>query len=115
MREASGDPRFCRFGLLRGGAIRRHARALIERFDIRGADPTTRTRALSGGNLPKVILARVPRAGPRVILANQPTRGLDVGSAPSVQEFIYAARPAGAGLATPSGDPGEPAQLSDST
>src|SRR3546814_9498489 len=53
--EASGDPRFCRFGLLRGGAIRRHARALIERFDIRGADPTTRTRALSGGNMQKEI------------------------------------------------------------
>src|SRR3546814_12902070 len=92
MREASGDPRFCRFGLLRGGAIRRHARALIERFDIRGADPTTRTRALSGGNMQKVILARVLSAGPRVILANQPTRGLDVGAAAKVQEILYSAR-----------------------
>src|SRR3546814_9209373 len=42
--EASGDARFCSLGLLKGGAIRRHARALIERFDIRGADPATRDR-----------------------------------------------------------------------
>src|SRR3546814_5714197 len=50
------------------------------------------------GNMQKVILARVLSAGPRVILANQPTRGLDVGAAAKVQEFLYAARAAGAGI-----------------
>ena len=48
--EAPGAERFCGGGLLRGGVIRRHARDMIERFDIRGATPQTVTRALSGGN-----------------------------------------------------------------
>src|SRR3546814_19670526 len=80
---------------------------------MRGADPTTRTRALSGGNMQKVILARVLNAGPRVILANQPTRGLDVGAAPKVQEFLYAARAAGAGIVLPSEDLEELLQVCD--
>ncbi|MGF1630888.1 MAG: ABC transporter ATP-binding protein [Kiloniellaceae bacterium] len=111
--ETSGDPRFCSFGLLRGGVIRRHARALIERFDIRGADPTTATRALSGGNMQKVILARVLSEQPRVILANQPTRGLDVGAAAKVQEFLFDARAGGAGIILISEDLDELLQISD--
>src|SRR3546814_14369839 len=94
--EASGDARFCSLGLLKGGAIRRHARALIERFDIRGADPATRTRALSGGNMQKVIPARVLNAQPRVILDNKPTRGLDVGAAAQLPEFRLTPRTEGA-------------------
>src|SRR5690606_9679232 len=111
--EATDDPRFCSAGLLRGGAIRRHARDLIERFDIRGADPTTSTRALSGGNMQKVILARVRSAKPRVILANQPTRGLDVGAAAKVQEFLYQARSEGAGIILISEDLEELLQVCD--
>ncbi|HMA14554.1 MAG: ABC transporter ATP-binding protein [Bacteroidota bacterium] len=111
--EASGDARFCRGGLLKGGAIRRHAREMIERFDIRGADPATRTRALSGGNMQKVILARVLSARPRIILANQPTRGLDVGAAAKVQEFLYQARAEGAGIVLISEDLEELMQVAD--
>jgi len=111
--EATRDPRFCARGLLKGGVVRRHARDLIERFDIRGADPATRTRALSGGNMQKVILARVLSAGPRVILANQPTRGLDVGAAAKVQEFLYQARAEGAGILLISEDLDELLQVSD--
>ncbi len=111
--EASGDPRFCGAGLLKGGAVRRNARALIERFDIRGADPTTTTRALSGGNMQKVILARVLSEQPKVILANQPTRGLDVGAAAKVQEFLFQARAAGAGIILISEDLEELLQVAD--
>ncbi|MPZ12358.1 MAG: ATP-binding cassette domain-containing protein [Kiloniellaceae bacterium] len=111
--EASGDPRFCTLGLLRGGVIRRHARALIERFDIRGADPTTTTRALSGGNMQKVILARVLSEKPRVILANQPTRGLDVGAAAKVQQLLFEACAEGAGIILISEDLEELLQISD--
>jgi simple sugar transport system ATP-binding protein len=111
--EASGDRRFCDFGLLRGRSVRRNARALIERFDIRGADPTTRTRALSGGNMQKVILARVLSEQPKVILANQPTRGLDVGAAAKVQELLFEARAAGAGIILISEDLEELLQVSD--
>ncbi|MEQ9607804.1 MAG: ABC transporter ATP-binding protein, partial [Kiloniellaceae bacterium] len=111
--EASGDRRFCDLGILKGRVIRRHARDLIERFDIRGADPTTTTRALSGGNMQKVILARVLSAKPRVILANQPTRGLDVGAAAKVQELLFEARAGGAGIILISEDLEELLQVSD--
>ncbi|WP_340118981.1 ABC transporter ATP-binding protein [Pelagibius sp. 7325] len=111
--EASGDRRFCGLGILKGRVIRRHARALIERFDIRGADPTTTTRALSGGNMQKVILARVLSAKPRVILANQPTRGLDVGAAAKVQQLLFEARAEGAGIILISEDLEELLQVSD--
>src|SRR3546814_5895091 len=65
------------------------------------------------GNMQKVILARVLSAGPRVILANQPTRGLDVGAAAKVQEFLYAARAAGAGIVLLSEDLEELLQVCD--
>ena len=110
--EASGDRRFCDLGILKGRVIR-HARDLIERFDIRGADPATTTRALSGGNMQKVILARVLSAKPRVILANQPTRGLDVGAAAKVQELLFEARAAGADIILISEDLEELLQVSD--
>ena len=111
--EACGSPRFCSLGLLRGGVIRRNAREMIERFDIRGADPTTTTRALSGGNMQKVILARVLSEKPKVILANQPTRGLDVGAAAKVQELLFEARAQGAGIILISEDLEELLQVSD--
>ena len=111
--EAPGDPRFCKLGVLRGGAIRRHAKAVIERFDIRGAAPQTAVRTLSGGNMQKVILARVLSEQPRIILANQPTRGLDVGAAAAVQGLLFEARAAGAGIILISEDLEELLQVSD--
>jgi len=111
--EASGAARFCGGGLLRGGAIRRHARDMIERFDIRGAGPQTTTRALSGGNMQKVILARVLVEEPKIILANQPTRGLDVGAAAAVQGLLFEARAKGAGIILISEDLDELLRVSD--
>jgi simple sugar transport system ATP-binding protein len=60
-----------------------------------------------------VILARVLSARPRLILANQPTRGLDVGAAVKVQEFLYEARAEGAGIILISEDLEELLQVSD--
>jgi len=111
--EASGAPRFCQNGILKGGAIRRNAKAAIETFDIRGATPQTTTRALSGGNMQKVILARVLSEKPRIIIANQPTRGLDVGAAATVQRLLFEARAAGAGIILISEDLEELLQVSD--
>ncbi|HOW96200.1 MAG TPA: ABC transporter ATP-binding protein [Kiritimatiellia bacterium] len=75
---------FRRRGLLDHGRIREHAGRLIGQFGIKAAGPSTAAKSLSGGNLQKVILARELSAGPRLIVAAQPTRGLDVGAA----EFI---------------------------
>src|SRR3954454_22990733 len=76
---------FSRFGILDRSAIRRFAEEQIERFDIRTSGPEARTAALSGGNLQKALLARELARQPRILLAAQPTRGIDVGAT----EFIH--------------------------
>jgi general nucleoside transport system ATP-binding protein len=65
--------------------IVRRARQLLEQFDVRGGGPATRAAALSGGNQQKLVLAREIGRDPRVLLAAQPTRGLDVGAI----EFVH--------------------------
>jgi len=56
------------------------ARVLIEQFDVRGGGPLTRAAGLSGGNQQKVVVAREIARDPKVLIAAQPTRGLDVGA-----------------------------------
>lgn len=70
---------FTAHGLLDKGRITRHAEQLIAAYQIK-ARPDDRIRTLSGGNMQKVILARVLERNPRVLVAAQPTRGLDVGA-----------------------------------
>jgi ABC-type uncharacterized transport system ATPase subunit len=65
--------------------IIQRARQLLKQFDVRGGGPSTRAAALSGGNQQKVVLAREIGRDPRVLLAAQPTRGLDVGAI----EFVH--------------------------
>ena len=57
-----------------------HARKLIQEFDVRGGGPYTRAGALSGGNQQKLVVAREVDRDPSVLIAAQPTRGLDVGA-----------------------------------
>jgi general nucleoside transport system ATP-binding protein len=61
------------------------ARGLLKEFDVRGGTPTTRASALSGGNQQKVVVAREVSRDPAVLIAAQPTRGLDVGAI----EFVH--------------------------
>jgi ABC-type uncharacterized transport system ATPase subunit len=75
-----------RFGWLFPSRLIRWARDLLRRYDVRGGGPATRASALSGGNQQKVVLAREIARNPRVLLAAQPTRGLDVGAI----EFVHA-------------------------
>jgi simple sugar transport system ATP-binding protein len=74
-----------RLGWLSPRRMIQRARSLLERYDVRGGGPTTRAAALSGGNQQKVVLAREVERDPRVLLAAQPTRGLDVGAI----EFVH--------------------------
>ncbi len=68
-------------GFLRFGAVDRHARELIEKFDIRsGQGAATAARSMSGGNQQKAIVAREISLSPQLLIAVQPTRGLDVGA-----------------------------------
>jgi general nucleoside transport system ATP-binding protein len=74
-----------RFGWLFPRRLIERARTLIKQFDVRGGGPTTRAGGLSGGNQQKVILAREIERDPKVLIAAQPTRGLDVGAI----EFVH--------------------------
>ena len=111
--ESYRQPEFSRFGWLRAGPILEHARELMERYDVRGAGPDTRTRSLSGGNMQKLILARVLSRRPPLVLACQPTRGLDVGATAYVHQQILEARARGSGILLISEDLDELLTLSD--
>ena len=87
--------RFSRFGWLFPSRIVDWARRLLSEFDVRGGGPETRAGALSGGNQQKVVLAREVARSPQVLLAAQPTRGLDVGAIEFVHRRLVAERDAG--------------------
>ncbi len=100
-------------GFLRRDAIAAHAEKLSQEYDIRGPGIDAEARLLSGGNIQKLILARVFEASPRLILANQPTRGLDLGAASGVGRRLLEARARGAGVLLISEDLDEILALSD--
>jgi simple sugar transport system ATP-binding protein len=72
-------------GLFNFGAIKDHSQDLVESFDIRTPSLETSCGSLSGGNIQKVIMARELSASPTVLVASQPTRGVDIGAA----EYIH--------------------------
>jgi len=75
------EPRFQKHGIIRRKAIKDYSNKLLKRFDIRsGQGITTITRSMSGGNQQKVIIAREIDRNPKLLIAVQPTRGLDVGA-----------------------------------
>ncbi|HUG64364.1 MAG TPA: ABC transporter ATP-binding protein [Gaiellaceae bacterium] len=84
-----------RFGWLRPSKLVEHARRLIAEFDVRGGVPETPAGALSGGNQQKVILAREIDRDPKVLIAAQPTRGLDVGAIEFVHRRLVEERDSG--------------------
>ncbi len=97
--ERLRQPPLWRFGrIIDFAACRKMAAGLMERFDIRCKNMDIQTRLLSGGNMQKLILARILSAGPKFILANQPVRGLDEGAIAFVHEQLLDARKDGAGI-----------------
>jgi len=106
-------PPFSRWGVLNQGAIRHFAETQIERFDIRTSGPDARTGTLSGGNLQKALLAREIARDPRILLAAQPTRGIDVGAAEFIHGQFLALRASGGAVLLISEDLEELFALSD--
>ncbi len=100
-------------GLLNHEAIMRYCSDLSSKYDVRGPGPNASARLLSGGNIQKLILARVFEAFPKLILANQPTRGLDMGAAADVANRLLEARQRGSGVILISEDLDEILSLSD--
>jgi simple sugar transport system ATP-binding protein len=130
--EHYAAPAFARWGFLKRAAARAHARALVERFDVRGTEAgglDTPTRALSGGNMQKLILGRALTGaaddqaaaggkrtdppGARLIVANQPTWGLDVGAVAYVHQQLIDACESGGGVLLISEDLDEIFALAD--
>ena len=90
------EPEFTKVGFLRRKNIREYADRLIEQYDIRsGQGPVTIARSMSGGNQQKAIVAREIDRDPQLLIAVQPTRGLDVGAIEYIHKQIVAARDAG--------------------
>ena len=92
---------------------REYASGLKEAFDIMVPNINTSVRLLSGGNLQKVILAREISSEPKLMVAVQPTRGLDVGAIEGVQKLLLAQREAGAAILLVSKELEELLSLSD--
>ena len=91
-----GDEFTTKAGFLKRGPIREYAERLIESYDIRsGQGPITAARSMSGGNQQKAIIAREVDKKPELLVAVQPTRGLDVGAIESVHKQLIAQRDAG--------------------
>ena len=90
------EPEFTKSGFLRRKNIRSYAEKLIEQYDIRsGQGPVTMARSMSGGNQQKTIVAREIDKDPKLLIAVQPTRGLDVGAIEYIHKQIVAERDAG--------------------
>jgi simple sugar transport system ATP-binding protein len=91
-------PELSRHGWLSTRRMAARARSLIREFDVRGGDSGTLAAALSGGNQQKLVIAREIADNPRVLVAAQPTRGLDVGAIEFVHRRLVAERDAGRGI-----------------
>jgi general nucleoside transport system ATP-binding protein len=92
------SPELSRRGWLRVGEIKSRARRLLREYDVRGGDAEAPASSLSGGNQQKVCIAREIEADPKLLLAHQPTRGLDVGAIEFVHKRLIAERDEGRGI-----------------
>ncbi|PMB50786.1 heme ABC transporter ATP-binding protein [Fischerella thermalis CCMEE 5201] len=89
---------FCRRFLLQPEIINNNAKSAMQEFDIRAGGIDVKVSQLSGGNQQKVVLARELAGEPLLIVAMQPTRGLDVGATQAVQRRLIAQRERGAAI-----------------
>ncbi len=100
-------------GVLARREIRQHAERLLREFDVRPVDPDLPALALSGGNQQKLVLARELSRDPLVLIAANPTQGLDVGATEYVHRRLLNVRERGSGIVLVSHDLDELLKLSD--
>jgi general nucleoside transport system ATP-binding protein len=92
------EPPISNHGVLSIGEMKDRARALLKEYDVRGGEPDTLASSLSGGNQQKVAVAREIASNPKLLIAHQPTRGLDVGAIEFVHGRLLAERAKGRGI-----------------
>jgi simple sugar transport system ATP-binding protein len=102
-----------KFGFLNLDAIEQNARTLSEQFDVRPRSASLPAKSYSGGNAQKIIVAREMRKGPKILVASQPTRGVDIGAIEFIHARIVEARDQGLAVLLISADLGEVMNLSD--
>ena len=108
------EPEFQRLGFIREGAVRGYSDRLSQQYDVRsGQGSATITRSMSGGNQQKAIVAREIDRNPQLLIAVQPTRGLDVGAIEYIHKQIIAQRDAGKAVLLVSLELDEVMNLSD--
>jgi simple sugar transport system ATP-binding protein len=107
------DPEFTHKGLVDYGQMRKLTEEIISEYDVAAPGPETMAKNLSGGNLQKLILARVLSRKPRLLIANLPTQGLDVGATEFVRNKLIEAKKEGAAILLISEDLDEVLSLSD--
>jgi general nucleoside transport system ATP-binding protein len=107
------DPEFSSRGIRDRKAVAALATGLVSTFDIRTPTVDTTVQSLSGGNKQKVVIARELAAKPALLIASQPTRGVDVGSIEFIHSQIISARDEGAGVLLVSAELDEVLSLSD--
>ena len=100
-------------GLMKFKEIHDYAEGLIKQYKVKTAGRDIAVKSLSGGNLQKVILARELSGAPSLVIASQPTRGLDVGAMEFIHERLLEERERGAGIVLISEDLDEVFSLSD--
>jgi simple sugar transport system ATP-binding protein len=98
---------------LKGKSIKKTALELIERFAVKTNSEKEKVGALSGGNIQKVVVAREWSTNPELMIAEQPTRGIDVGSANYIHKELIEMRNQGKGILLVSADLNEVMALSD--
>ena len=107
------DAPFSRGFLLNNKAITDYANELSEKFDIRPRDPEMITQSLSGGNAQKIVVAREVAIGGKLLVASQPTRGVDIGAIESIRSILEDVKEKGLGVLLISADLEELLSLSD--
>ena len=108
------EPQFQNHGVIRRDAVRSYANRLIKEYDVRsGQGPVTTVRSMSGGNQQKAIIARELDKNPELLVAVQPTRGLDVGAIENIHRQLVAQRDAGKAVLLVSLELDEVMNLSD--
>lgn len=104
---------FSRGILLNDKAIMEYAKDLSEKFDIRPRKPEMITQSLSGGNAQKIVVAREVAIGGKLLVASQPTRGVDIGAIESIRSILENVKEQGLGVLLVSADLEELLSLSD--
>ena len=111
--EKRGKAPFSKNGILNFKEIESYTQKMIDKFDIRPNDIRATARGLSGGNQQKVILAREIDNNPDLLIAAQPTRGLDVGAIEIIHKYIVEQRDKGKAVLLISFELDEVMDLSD--